>query len=153
VSFIAGVFSSLLGIGGGMVLSPFMLEIGLHPQVTAATSSFMIVTSFFPLFLSHHIFHFFPHHQLFTSLSSITQFAIAGTILTDYGIFFFFVGMISSFAGQTAMNYLTKIRQSYIIFAVTIVIAGSLVLLFVLGLIDTIHDINEGRHLGFEPLC
>eukprot|EP01130_Rhizamoeba_saxonica_P010312 TRINITY_DN4220_c0_g1_i3.p1 TRINITY_DN4220_c0_g1~~TRINITY_DN4220_c0_g1_i3.p1 ORF type:complete len:420 (-),score=54.50 TRINITY_DN4220_c0_g1_i3:554-1813(-) len=43
ISAFAGILSSLLGIGGGMVLSPVMLELHVLPEVTAATSSFMIV--------------------------------------------------------------------------------------------------------------
>lgn len=40
---IQGILSSLLGIGGGILLSPMMLELGVIPDATAATSSFMIV--------------------------------------------------------------------------------------------------------------
>ncbi len=43
IAFVAGVISSLLGIGGGMVLSPIMLELEVLPEITASTSSFMIV--------------------------------------------------------------------------------------------------------------
>jgi uncharacterized membrane protein YfcA len=43
VALVSGILSSLLGIGGGMVLSPIMLELGVLPEITAATSSFMIV--------------------------------------------------------------------------------------------------------------
>lgn len=39
----SGIVSSLVGIGGGMLLGPVMLELGILPDVTAATSSFMIV--------------------------------------------------------------------------------------------------------------
>lgn len=39
----AGVAAGLLGIGGGMVKGPLLLEMGLHPQVAAATSSSMIL--------------------------------------------------------------------------------------------------------------
>lgn len=43
VSVGAGVISSLVGIGGGMILGPLLLSFGVLPDVTAATSSFMIV--------------------------------------------------------------------------------------------------------------
>ena len=45
VSVAAGILASLLGIGGGMILSPLMLSLGVLPEVTSATSTFMIVRS------------------------------------------------------------------------------------------------------------
>lgn len=41
--FFAGLLSSFLGVGGGVVVGPLLLELGLLPQVATATSSFMIV--------------------------------------------------------------------------------------------------------------
>ena len=40
-----GGCAGLLGIGGGMIVSPLLLELGLHPQVAAATSSLMVLFS------------------------------------------------------------------------------------------------------------
>ncbi|ETL26975.1 hypothetical protein L916_19424, partial [Phytophthora nicotianae] len=53
----AGVAAGLLGIGGGMVKGPIMLEAGVLPAVQTATASFMI---------------------LFTASSTTLQFAING---------------------------------------------------------------------------
>lgn len=47
ISLFAGVLASLLGIGGGLVLGPLMLEMKVIPQVSTATSSLMIVTPSF----------------------------------------------------------------------------------------------------------
>ena len=35
VSFFAGFFAGLFGIGGGIVKGPLMLEMGVHPAVRA----------------------------------------------------------------------------------------------------------------------
>ena len=35
--------SGMLGIGGGMVLGPLFLQLELHPQVTTATTGFMLL--------------------------------------------------------------------------------------------------------------
>ena len=40
---LAGVFAGMFGIGGGMIKSPLMLELGIVPQVASATSTFMIL--------------------------------------------------------------------------------------------------------------
>ena len=41
--FLAGVAAGLLGIGGGLVLGPMLLEMNVIPRVSAATSSFMVL--------------------------------------------------------------------------------------------------------------
>lgn len=43
----SGVASGLLGVGGGFILGPFMLSLGVNPQVSTATSSFMVLTTSF----------------------------------------------------------------------------------------------------------
>jgi uncharacterized membrane protein YfcA len=42
-TFIAGVVAGLIGIGGGMVLGPLMLVLGVHPSVSTATTASMIL--------------------------------------------------------------------------------------------------------------
>ena len=42
-SFISGVMAGLLGIGGGLIIGPLLLELGMHPIVSTATSNFMVV--------------------------------------------------------------------------------------------------------------
>jgi len=44
-SFFAGIGAGLLGIGGGMILGPFMLAWNVNPQVSGSTSSFIILFS------------------------------------------------------------------------------------------------------------
>lgn len=40
VTFIAGTVAGLLGVGGGLVMGPLFLEIGIHPQVRKLRSNF-----------------------------------------------------------------------------------------------------------------
>ena len=42
-SFISGLLAGLLGIGGGLILGPLLLELGLHPVVSTATSNFLVL--------------------------------------------------------------------------------------------------------------
>ena len=41
--FFAGLLAGLLGIGGGTILGPLLLEIGLHPVVSTSTSNFLVL--------------------------------------------------------------------------------------------------------------
>ncbi len=42
-AFISGIMAGLLGIGGGLILGPLLLQLGLHPVVSTATSNFLVL--------------------------------------------------------------------------------------------------------------
>ncbi|MDX2094580.1 MAG: sulfite exporter TauE/SafE family protein [Alphaproteobacteria bacterium] len=50
---IAGLLSGIFGIGGGFILTPMLIFIGIPPAVSVATSTNMIIASSFSGFLSH----------------------------------------------------------------------------------------------------
>lgn len=131
VSLLAGVLASLLGVGGGLIKGPVLLELGISPDVTAATSSYMI---------------------LFTSLSSSIQYILLGKLVWDYGLVLFILGLMASFLGQTFLNYLVHKygRKSYIIFSVAFVIATSTLLLVITEAVDLF---KAGGNHGFVWVC
>jgi uncharacterized membrane protein YfcA len=43
VCFLGGVMSGMLGVGGGIIMAPLMLELGLDPKTTASTSNFLLI--------------------------------------------------------------------------------------------------------------
>ena len=43
IALVVGVVSGLLGLGGGELLAPVLLQLGMLPQVASATSGFMIL--------------------------------------------------------------------------------------------------------------
>ncbi|KAJ6354549.1 hypothetical protein OIU77_005205 [Salix suchowensis] len=42
---VAGIVGGLLGIGGGFVMGPLFLEMGIHPQVSSGTATFGMLFS------------------------------------------------------------------------------------------------------------
>ncbi len=41
--YMCGMFAGLLGIGGGLILGPLLLDLGLHPVVSTDTSNFLVL--------------------------------------------------------------------------------------------------------------
>jgi len=134
LSLSAGILSSLLGIGGGMILSPVMLELNVIAPVTAATASYMI---------------------LFTSLSACVQFAVLNRILWDYGGIFTVVGFISAIVGQTVLNWLVAKynKKSFIVFCIVIIIGLSAILLTVTGSMRVVAQLTNDAYMGFNSYC
>ena len=103
---VAGLFAGLFGIGGGIVKSPLMLEMGVHPSVASATCATMI---------------------LFTSVTATTSFIAYGELDYDYGAVFLVIGFLSTIVGQLVMQALMKKynRNSYIAYSVALVVSAS----------------------------
>ena len=104
VAGVAGVLGGLLGIGGGMIVSPLLLELQVLPRVASATSAIAV---------------------LVTSSSATLQFILLDMLSFDYMLFFMSVGVIGTYVGQTLINRAIKKygRNSVVIFAVGTVIA------------------------------
>ncbi|KAF4140274.1 Sulfite exporter TauE/SafE [Phytophthora infestans] len=134
----AGVAAGLLGIGGGMVKGPIMLEMGILPPVQSATANFMI---------------------LFTSSSTTLQFAIngqfPGQLQYDYMAWFALMGCIGGFCGQKVVAYLVKKyrRESIMVYLLAVTIGLSALAMGIIGLKSTLRDIEKGVHLGFNGIC
>lgn len=45
IAFIGGIAAGMLGIGGGIVIAPLLLDIGVNPKVASSTSNFLLVFS------------------------------------------------------------------------------------------------------------
>ncbi|POM62465.1 hypothetical protein PHPALM_28388 [Phytophthora palmivora] len=134
----AGVAAGLLGIGGGMVKGPIMLEAGVLPAVQSATASFMI---------------------LFTASSTTLQFAIngqfPGEFQFDYMMWFAFVGFVGGFCGVKCIAFFVKKykRESIMVYMLATTIGLSALAMGAIGLRSTLSDIENGVHLGFHGVC
>eukprot|EP00934_Nitzschia_sp_Nitz4_P000336 Nitzschia sp. Nitz4//scaffold30_size153850//133767//135479//NITZ4_002796-RA/size153850-processed-gene-0.23-mRNA-1//1//CDS//3329547318//336//frame0 len=104
ISFIAGIVAGLVGIGGGMVLGPLMLVMGVHPSVSSATNASMIIM---------------------TSSSVAVLFVTAGLVPWTYALTFFCVCFSGAYLGKTKIDgYVKKTgRASILIFMLATIIA------------------------------
>jgi uncharacterized membrane protein YfcA len=134
----AGVCAGLLGIGGGMVKGPIMLEMGVLPPVQSATANFMI---------------------LFTSSSTTLQFAINGQFpgerQYDYMAWFALMGCVGGLCGQKVVAFLVKKykRESIMVYLLALTIGLSALAMGIIGAQSTLRDLEKGVHLGFNGIC
>ncbi|KAF0714791.1 Aste57867_3697 [Aphanomyces stellatus] len=135
---LAGIAAGLLGIGGGMVKGPVMLENGILPPVQASTASYMI---------------------LFTSSATTLLFAIAGMfpgqLQFDYVGWFAMVGFFGGLFGQKVVGYLLKKynRTSILVYILAFTIGLSTLCMSYIGAQTALRDFARGVDLGFSGLC
>jgi uncharacterized membrane protein YfcA len=136
VACIAGLLGGMLGLGGGMILSPFLVELGLHPEVIQATTALFV-------FLS-------------SSLATF-QFALKNQVLPDYALYYSGVAVVATLVGQTlVLTWIRKSgRNSIIVMCIASVLIVSLVLMTYLGIVGTMSDYSSGAYMGmaFYKLC
>ncbi|KAL3522088.1 hypothetical protein ACH5RR_014922 [Cinchona calisaya] len=134
MALLAGVLGGVFGIGGGMLISPLLLQIGLAPEVTAATCSFMV---------------------LFASTMSSMQFLLLGMNHVYGAIIFAIICFIASVIGMGIVQKVIKKfgRSSLIVFSVGTVMTLSTILITSFGAVDAWRDYNNGKFMGFKPPC
>jgi uncharacterized membrane protein YfcA len=103
-ALLAGTSAGLLSIGGGIVMSPIMIKLGLRPQVVVATSSVLYVL---------------------TSSLAVILHSISGSLNLGYSLWLAASSLVGSCVGILGMKVLVKRfeRASIMIFAMTLLLA------------------------------
>ncbi|KAI4327584.1 hypothetical protein L6164_020024 [Bauhinia variegata] len=131
---IAGMVGGLLGLGGGFVLGPLFLEMGIPPQVASATSTFSMV---------------------FSSSMSVVQYYQLDRFPVPYASYFAVVATFAALAGQHVIRKIMAIlgRASIIIFILALTIFISAISLGGVGIEKMVEKIENKEYMGFENLC
>ena len=132
VCYITGIAAGALGIGGGMILGPYMLAMGIDAQTSTALSGFIVV---------------------FTSSSTSFQFTVAGAIHIRHAWLFMITSLIGSVIGGIILKRIIKKynRPSLIIWTVF----GILILALVVLPAQMIYKMmqNSETAFSFGSLC
>ncbi|KAH7373560.1 hypothetical protein KP509_17G062400 [Ceratopteris richardii] len=133
-ALVAGFLGGMLGLGGGMVISPLLLEMGLHPQVTAATCSYMV---------------------FFSGSLSVIQFWLLGQIRLVYALVSASLALVFSVIGLSIIQTVIARygRFSLIVFSVSTVMGISAVLMTFFGMWEVIIQIEQHAYMGFNSPC
>jgi uncharacterized membrane protein YfcA len=134
VGCFAGTCAGFLGIGSGMINVPYMLEIGMQPEVAAATSSFIIV---------------------FTALSTVVQYFIIGAVPIKSGAWYGSIGLISAIVGQFAISAIVKKykKSSIISFMLGGLISASAVGLIAMAIYKMVIHRHDKVYWQFHSYC
>jgi uncharacterized membrane protein YfcA len=135
VAVIGGMVAGIVGIGGGLIYNPLLLEFGLPPIVTTATSMYLV---------------------LFASLANSFQYILADKIDYHYALWFLLPVAIGSFSGLFLVNKLVEKtgRSSLIVILFAAVLALASVVCPVYSAFDLAKESSDGTNIwGFHPIC
>jgi len=125
ISFIGGLVSSSVGLGGGAIFNPMLLSLGIPPAVASATGMYMII---------------------FSTAASTLSFILNGQLNVPYGLWIGFFCIVGSMMGMRVMKKVMKNlgRQSPQVMLLCFVLFISAVAVFVFGIVDTVQ---KGQNL------
>ncbi|KAK8370071.1 hypothetical protein V6Z12_A01G152600 [Gossypium hirsutum] len=131
---LGGTVGGLLGSGGGFILGPLLLEIGVIPQVASATATFVM---------------------MFSSSLSVVEFYLLKRFPMPYALYLMGVSILAGFWGQYFVRKLITIlrRASLIVFILSGVIFASALTMGVIGIERSIRMIHNHEFMGFLNFC
>ncbi|CAM6050624.1 unnamed protein product [Sphagnum compactum] len=131
---LAGTMGGLLGVGGGATIGGFLLELGVPPQVSSATATFLM---------------------LFSSSMSVVEYSLLGRLPRDHAIFLTTMAAIGAFWGQSVVQQFVvrSGKASIIIFMLAVSVTFSVIVLGIQGSIRVYGEWQDGAYMGFEDLC
>lgn len=131
-TFVAGIVAGLIGIGGGMVLGPLMLVMGIYPRVSTATTATMIVL---------------------TSSGVAISYVTSGLVPWEYAVTFFCTCFTGALVGKTKIDgYVKKTGKSSIL----ILMLATIIALATFGaLLIALLRLSSAKwcFAGFQPFC
>ena len=86
-AFLIGTGASALGLGGGVVFNPLLIELGVQPQVASATGMFLV---------------------LFSSLSNTILYSLSGFMNFPWALWQGVFTFVGSIAGLKVINKAIK---------------------------------------------
>lgn len=131
LAVLAGFLGGFLGIGGGLVMGPVLLELGLIPEVSQATTAMFVLLS--------------------SSLGTM-QFMILGKEMPYFVMWYAFWVAVSTVVGQLLSDWVVRVykRVSFIVFAVSAVVLASAVMMIWVGTTDVMENWSTGQHMSIN---
>ncbi|GFP99915.1 hypothetical protein PHJA_002135600 [Phtheirospermum japonicum] len=132
---LAGIVGGLLGLGGGFILGPLFLELGIPPQVSSATATLVM---------------------MFSSSMSVIQYYLLRRFPPSYALYFVIVATFAALVGQLVVRKMVSIlrRGSLIIFILAFTIFVSAISLGWVGISNIIGKVEGSKeYMWFYNIC
>ncbi|KAJ4978168.1 hypothetical protein NE237_008948 [Protea cynaroides] len=131
---LGGTVGGLLGSGGGFILGPLLLEIGVIPQVASATATFVM---------------------MFSSSLSVVEFYLLKRFPIPFALYLISISVLAGFWGQLIVRKLVAVlkRASIIVFILSAVIFASALTMGIIGVEKSMTMIREHEYMGFLSFC
>jgi len=120
MAIFTGCLAGLVGIGGGLIFSPFFLIMGVEPAVAVATSSTCVI---------------------FTSSSTSMQYLLTDRVIMSLTVVYGVVNLIASYAGTSFTHFLQDkfaTRKSYI----SLIVGAGVFISMVLSIIKLVSHLE-----------
>ncbi|KAK9126530.1 hypothetical protein Scep_015376 [Stephania cephalantha] len=133
---LGGTVGGLLGSGGGFILGPLLLELGVIPQVEVASATATFV-------------------MMYSSSLSVIEFYFLNRFPMPFALYLMSVSLVAGFWGQCIVRKLVAIlkRGSLIVFILSGVIFASALTMGVVGTQKSIDMIHHHDYMGFLDFC
>lgn len=135
LSIVMGVLSSIGGVGGGLMMNPFMMELGFLPTVVTYTSMYLIFVGKFVI---------------------VIYSIILNTMIYDYSLILGFFSLCGIFLSEMFFQKLVKKfqRQSMLSAVFAALTMGSMTIVVYTGIMSILDGVKEGvLFLDFEGFC
>lgn len=134
ISVLIGITAGSLGVGGGIMIGPLILELGVEPIVATHTTNFLVV---------------------FSSSSTLIQYYFEGLFAWEYFVFIVIFPLISSIIGTKLMHYIiTKTKKEFpLLFVLSFVLISSSLMLLINGFHKVYLKENKYELLYVEDFC
>lgn len=117
IAIVAGIISSMVGIGGGMITNPLFASLGLDPKESSSTSNFLIIT---------------------TAIATTFLFSFAGQLNYMFAIWLMIPCTAFAFLGSFYIfEYINKTHKSSILLVIMLYfLIASMFIIFFKGYMD-----------------
>lgn len=134
VGLFAGTVGGLLGLGGGFIMGPLFLQLGVPPQVSTVTATFAMI---------------------FSSSMSVVEYYLLKRFPVPYALYLFAVATLAALVGQHVVRKIISVlgRASIIIFILVFTIFTSAIFLGGIGIVKMTRNVKHHDYMGFEKLC
>lgn len=129
-----GALASTIGMGGAVITGPLLLSLQIHPLVTAATSTLML---------------------LFSSSAATLSFAVAGSINTEYALVYGTCNLFSSLAGVFMIGRVVRRtgKSAVVVLLLACIMAAGASASAVFGGRESLRNFQTSSNLTFSSIC